>query len=331
MEHWAENLTHARIPLHSSRLRQIQNLYMRFSLPLTDSSLFHLWKTGYSNFAQVLEGTTTKSTRQRWSVFPHKFKLPRTEGRLVDYTIYCYVLPWSWLSPVHVIHWFHVRRIPDPWLHIAYLIVLWFSHALSGRKLVWSVCPQLCKLLRVTSIICSQARTTAIARWSPSLLFQTRLWTPVTHLHLPSQHPKLGVRPYSHSSKCASTLCPFCLFWREKVSCRTSWLWLTLRGQKDTERDTRTEHEVLKEGGIGEICVKERKGKQLAGDVDQRSKGLGQCKLVPAPLLHPRTGSMHVSASHLAEVTPGGTWGHLTLPILPWNIRLQVLKGVIFW
>lgn len=144
MEHWAENLIHARIPLHSSRLRQIQNLYLRFSLPLTDSSLFHLWKTGYSNFAHALQGTTTKSTRQRWSVFPHKFKLPRTEGRLVDYTIYCYVLPWSWLSPVHVIHWFHVRRIPDPWLHIAYLIVLWFSHALFGRKLVWSVCPQLC-------------------------------------------------------------------------------------------------------------------------------------------------------------------------------------------
>lgn len=164
-------------------------------------------------------------------MFPHE--LLRTEGKLVDYTIYCYVLPWSWLSPVHVIHWFHVKRIPGPWLHIAYLIVLWFSHALFGRKPVRSVCPQLCKLLRVTSIICSQVRTTAIARQSPSLLSQTRLWTPVTHLHLPSQDPKLGVRPYSHSSKCASTSSPFSLFWREKVSCSTSWPWPTLRGQKD--------------------------------------------------------------------------------------------------
>lgn len=40
-------------------------------------------------------------------------------------------------------------------------------------------------------------------------------------------------------------------------------------GTKDTESDTRTEHEVLKEGGIGETCLKDRKGKQLAGDVDQ--------------------------------------------------------------
>lgn len=32
--------------------------------------------------------------------------------------------------------------------------------------------------------------------WCPSLLPQTRLWTPVTYLHLPSQHPKLGVRAY---------------------------------------------------------------------------------------------------------------------------------------
>lgn len=196
MEHCVENLTHARIPLHSSRLRQIQNLHMRFSLHLTDSSLFHLWKTGYSNFAQALKGTTPKSTRQKWSVFPHKFTLPRTEGRLVDYTIYCCVLPWPWLSPVHVMHWFHVRRIPDPWLRILYLIVLWFSHALFGSKPVRSLCPQLCKLLRVTSTIYIQARTTAIPRWSPSLLTHTRLWTSVTHLHLPSQPPKLGVRPH---------------------------------------------------------------------------------------------------------------------------------------
>lgn len=63
---------------------------------------------------------------------------------------------------------------------------------------VWEeACEQLHNLLQVTSTICSQARTTAIAWWSPSLLSQTGLWTPVTHLHLPSQHPKLGVRSYS--------------------------------------------------------------------------------------------------------------------------------------
>lgn len=160
----------------------------------------------------------------------------KAEGTLVDYTIYCYVLPWPWCGPVHVIHLFNVRRIPDPWLYFTYLIVLWFSHALFGRKPVRSVCPQLCKILRVTSTICSQAKT--IARWSPPLLSQTRLWTPDTHLHLPSQHPKLEVRPYwwygltSQSSKCASALCPSSLSLWEKVSCGTSWPWPTLRGQR---------------------------------------------------------------------------------------------------
>lgn len=55
-------------------------------------------------------------------------------------------------------------------------------------------------------------------RWSPSLLSQTRLWTPATHLHLPSQHPKLGVRPYcSQSSRCAYTVCPSSLLRGEGI------------------------------------------------------------------------------------------------------------------
>lgn len=148
-------------------------------------------------------------------------------------TLHHLLLCSSWYGPVHVIHLFHARRIPDPWLHFAYLIVLWFSHALFGRKPVRSVCPQLCKILRETSTICSQTRT--IARWSPPLLSQTRLWTPATHLHLPSQHPKLGIRPYCCLPKqqmCLHFGSIFSFLMGEGVM---PWPWPTLRGQKDTE------------------------------------------------------------------------------------------------
>lgn len=224
-----------------------------------------------------------------------------------------------------------MRRVPNPWLHFAYLIVLWFSHALLGRKPVGSICPQLSKILRGTSTICSQARTTA--RWNPPLLLRQGC-EHLSHTciyHHSTQNLELDHTGASKSSKRASTLCPSPLSLWEKVPCSTSWPWPSLRGQKDTERETRSEQEDLKEGGIGETCLKDRKGKQLAGDADHWSKGMGQSTLVPAPFLHAGTSSVHVSASHLAEVTPGDTWGHLTLPIFPWNIRFEVIKAVILW
>lgn len=129
----------------------------------------------------------------------------------LHHLLLCSAMALTWPCP-KVICLFHVRRIPDPWLHLAYLIVSWFSHALFGRKPVRSACPQLYKILRVTSTICSQARTTA--RWSSPLLSQTRLWMPVTHLHLPSQHPKLGVKTILLPPKAANVppLCVHLLF-----------------------------------------------------------------------------------------------------------------------
>lgn len=161
MEHWAENLTHAGISLHSSRLRQIKNLYeiqpasnrLKSVSPLKNRILQFCTGTVRNNHKELYAEMICISTQ---------IQAPKDKRNAVDYTIYCYVLPRPWRSPVHFIHLFQVRRIPDPGLHIAYLIVLWFSHALFRRKPVRSICPQLHKLLGVTSTICSQARTTAL-------------------------------------------------------------------------------------------------------------------------------------------------------------------------
>lgn len=82
MEHQAEELTHPLLwnpgsPLHSSRLGQIQNLDMRFSLHWqTQVSPLKRGTPVFKGTGRIYQRANTKRARQRGSAARHTFKLP---------------------------------------------------------------------------------------------------------------------------------------------------------------------------------------------------------------------------------------------------------------